>query len=223
MLDAVGKSRLTIVAGLLGVVAVLGLLAIFAESVLLEIDEPIYENIDARQDIGRYGPDFLNWLGRPMVIIPLAMAIGLAMIRCRVMALAFPMAVVAAGVSNLVLGWIVRRDRPPFSAHVGEVTSFPGGHFMQMTLLFGVLPVAAQIITGSRRARNVVAVLSAALLALILTDTFRTGGHWPTDQLAGFLIGASLVVALWAIWRPGRLHDSCKFNHSSVKPSSETS
>jgi undecaprenyl-diphosphatase len=145
------------------------------------------------------------------------MAIGLAMIRCRVIALAFPMAVVIAGVSNLVLGWIVRRDRPPFSAHVGEVTSFPGGHFMQMTLLFGVLPIAAQIMTGSRRVRNVVAVLSAGLLALVLTDTFRTGGHWPTDQLAGFLIGASLVVALWAMWRPGRLHDSCKFNHSSVK------
>ena len=40
-------------------------------------------------------------------------------------------------------------------------------------------------------------------------DTFRTGGHWPTDQLGGLLIGLALVVAIWAVRRPSHLHDSC--------------
>lgn len=216
-LNAIGTTKLISIVLLLTTVAVLGILAAVAESVLLEVDERIYDDIDAGRDVDRYGPDFLNWLGRPIVIIPLAIGIGLAMIRCRVIALAFPLAVVTAGVSNVLLGYLVRRDRPPLSDHFGEVTSFPGGHFMQMTLLFGVLPIAAHIMTGRALARNMTAVLSIPLLALILTDTFRTGGHWPFDQLAGFLIGASLVIAIWGLRTPGEHHDSCSDCQSKIE------
>ena len=165
------------VAIMLGGVAVLAVLATFFESVLLEVDETLYENWDLHEDRDRIGPDFLVWLGRPIVIIPLAIAIGLGTVRCRVIALAFPLAVVAAGVSNVLLGWVVRRDRPPFSANLGEVTSFPGGHFMQMTLLFGVIPLVAYIVTRRRWVQALVGVLCAAMLVLVNTDTFITGGH----------------------------------------------
>ena len=94
-------------------------------------------------------------------------------------------------------------------AHVGEVNSFPGGHFMQMALLFGVIPLVAYIVTRRRWVQAIAAVLSAGALALILTDTFITGGHWPSDQLAGFLIGGSLVVVIWSLTTAGPHHDSC--------------
>lgn len=206
---AIPKSTKVVIALMLGAVAILAVLAAVAERVLLEVDEQLYQDWDLREDRDRYGPDFLVWLGRPIVIIPLAVAIGLGTVRCRVVALAFPSAVVAAGVSNVLFGWIVRRDRPPFSANLGEVTSFPGGHFMQMTLLFGVIPLVAYIVTRRRWVQVIAAVLSAALLVVVNTDTFITGGHWPSDQLAGFLIGASLVVAIWSLARPGLHHDSC--------------
>jgi undecaprenyl-diphosphatase len=206
---AIGNTRLAVISVMLGIIAALGVLAAVVESVLLGVDERIYENIEAGKDVDRYGPEFLNLLGRPIVIIPLALAIGLAMIRCRVMALVFPLAVVAAGLSNVLLGYLVRRERPPLSDHFGEVTSFPGGHFMQMTLLFGVLPIAAHVVTGRKSVAVTVGVLSVPLLALVLTDTFRTGGHWPSDQLGGFLIGASLVIAIWGLRTPGEHHDSC--------------
>lgn len=217
--NAIGQRRAFGIAALLAVVAVLGVFATFGESVLLEIDEPIYEGIDARKDADRYGPDALNWLGRPIVIVPLAIAIGLAAIRCRVIALAFPLAVVAAGLSNVLLGYLVGRERPPFSAHAGELTSFPGGHFMQMMLLFGVVPLAAFIVSGRRWVQVAVGVASAALLALVLTDTFRTGGHWPTDQLGGFLIGGSLVAAIWSLQTSGPHHDSCQDCPAQARPS----
>lgn len=217
-LDAIGRRKLNLITSLLTVVGILGVIAAFKDSVLLEVDERIYEGIDAGKDIDRYGPAALNWLGRPIVIVPLAVAIGLATIRCRVIALAFPLAVMTAGVSNVLLGYLVRRERPPLSEHFGEVTSFPGGHFMQMTLLFGVLPMAAYIMSGGRALiRGVTAAMSLALVALILTDTFRTGGHWPSDQLAGFLIGASLVIAIWGLQTPGEHHDSC--SNCPSKPS----
>ncbi|MEO1059892.1 MAG: PEP/pyruvate-binding domain-containing protein [Actinomycetota bacterium] len=198
-----------VVALMLATVAVLAVLATFAESVLLDFDEAAYRDWDLREDRDRFGPDWLVWLARPQIIIPLAIVIGLGTVRCRVVALAFPLAVVAAGATNVFFGWTVRRERPPFSAHVGAVSSFPGGHFMQMTLLFGVIPLVAYIVTRRRWVQAVAGVLSAAALALVLTDTFITGGHWPSDQLAGFLIGASLVVVIWSLTTPGAHHDSC--------------
>lgn len=206
---SISKPAKVAIALMLGAVAVLAVLASVAESVLLEVDESLYRDWDLRQDHDRLGPDFLNWLGRPIVIIPLAIVIGLGTIRCRVIALAFPLAVVTAGISNVLLGWIVRRGRPPLSVHAGEVTSFPGGHFMQMTLLFGVVPLVAHIVTRRRWVQLIAAIVSVGVLAIVHTDTFITGGHWPSDQLAGLLIGLSLVVAIWSLAPPGLHHDSC--------------
>jgi len=93
--------------------------------------------------------------------------------------------------------------------NLGEITSFPGGHFMQMTLLFGVMPLVAYILTRRRWVQIGAGVLSLALLALVNTDTFITGGHWPTDQLAGLLIGLLLVIGIWSLALPGPHHDSC--------------
>jgi membrane-associated phospholipid phosphatase len=203
---------------MLGVVVSFAVLATFAESVLLELDQTAYQDWDLREGRDRFGPDVLVWLARPQIIIPLAIAIGLGTVRCRVVALAFPLAVVVAGASNVFFGWTVRRERPPFSAHFGEVNSFPGGHFMQMTLLFGVIPLVAYIVTRRRWVQAIAAVLSAAMLVLVLIDTFITGGHWPTDQLAGFLIGASLVVVIWSLSTTGAHHDSCGECPSQLGP-----
>jgi len=52
-------------------------------------------------------------------------------------------------------------------------------------------------------------LLRQAFEEAIHTDTFITGGHWPTDQVAGLLIGASFVVAIWGLGTTGLHHDSC--------------
>ena len=208
-LRSMRRSHLNVVIGLLAVVAVLAVLAAVWERALLEIDAELYERWELGKDRDRIGPDVLVWLGKPIVIIPLAIAIGIGAARCRVVALAFPLAVVAAGVSNVLFTYIVRRDRPPLSAHVGEITSFPGGHFMQTTLLFGVFPLVALILSGRRWVGWLVGVPSLGTLVVVHIDTFITGGHWPTDQLAGLLIGLALVVAIWSLAQPSSLHDSC--------------
>ena len=101
--QSIRRSHRTFIAVLLGIVAVLAIVAAVGEGLLLEVDESLYERWDLGQDRDRFGPELLVWLGRPIVIIPLAIAIGLGAIRCRVVALAFPLAVVAAGVSNVLL------------------------------------------------------------------------------------------------------------------------
>ena len=196
---------------MLGLVALGGLLAIVAESWLLEIDEPIYFDwLEAREDNDRWGPGWLNNLGQPIVIIPLSVAIGLATLRCRIVALAWPAAIIGGGLANLVLSWVVHRQRPPFSAHAGEFTSYPGGHSIQLTLLMGMLPLAVDVVTDSRLAGRITGVLAAGVWFVAWTDTVRTGGHWPIDQVAGLLIAISLLTVVYSAANRERQHDSCE-------------
>lgn len=195
------------IAVMLGLVAVGGLTAIVAESLLLEIDEPIYFDwLEAREDNDRWGPGWLNNLGQPIVIIPLSVVIGLATLRRRIVALAWPAAIIGGGLANLVLSWVVHRERPPFSAHAGEFTSYPGGHSIQLTLLMGMLPLAIEVVTNSRLAGRVTAVAAAGIWFVAWTDTVRTGGHWPIDQLAGLLIAVSLLTVVYSAANRSREH-----------------
>jgi hypothetical protein len=196
---------------MVSLVAFGGILAILADSVLLEIDERLYFDwLDANQDADRWGPDWLNRLGQPIVIIPLAVAIGWATLRCRIVAIAWPAAVIAGGLANVVLSWVVHRERPPLSAHAGEFTSYPGGHSIQLTLLLGMLPLAVEVLTSSRVAMRITAVLSAGVWFVAWADTVRTGGHWPIDQLAGLLIAASLLTIVYSAARRDGTHDACE-------------
>lgn len=196
---------------MLALVAVGGLLAIVAESWLLEIDEPIYFDwLEAREGNDRWGPGWLNNLGQPIVIIPLSVAIGLATLRCRIVALAWPAAIIGGGLANLVLSWVVHRQRPPFSAHAGEFTSYPGGHSIQLTLLMGMLPLAVDVVTDSRLAGRIAGVLAAVVWFVAWADTVRTGGHWPIDQVAGLLIAISLLTIVYSAANRERQHDSCE-------------
>lgn len=204
---------------MLGLVAIGGLLAIVAESWLLEIDEPLYFDwLDAHQDNARWGPDWLNSLGQPIVIIPLSVAIGLATLRCRIVALAWPAAIIGGGLANLVLSWVVHRERPPLSAHAGEFTSYPGGHSIQLTLLLGMLPLAVDVVTDSRLAGRITAVLAAGVWFVAWADTVRTGGHWPIDQVAGLLIAAALLTVVYSAARRELQHDSCEDCRHRVGP-----
>jgi undecaprenyl-diphosphatase len=98
-------------------------------------------------------------------------------------------------------------DRPrPTTADVEvraphESMSFPSGHSMSTTAVWGML--AAHLALDGRR-------VWAALAALPVALTFLAGGvqgvHWPSDAVAGTLLGALAAAAGVAVLRasPGR-------------------
>jgi len=198
------------IATLLSFVAIGALLVIFAESWVLEIDERIYFDwLEAGQDVDRIGPEWFNTIGQPIPSITIALLVSLMTLRCRVVAMAFPLAIVAGGLANLTLSWLTHRERPPFSAHAGEFTSYPGGHSIQLPLLLLILPLAIYLVSGSKLARNVTAILAVSVWAVAWTDTVRTGGHWPIDQVAGLFIALSLLIVVYSVAHHATHHGSC--------------
>jgi membrane-associated phospholipid phosphatase len=111
--------------------------------------------------------------------------------------------VVVAGLVSLLdspIKFMVDRPRPTSALvqvfAVEHDSGFPSGHAMFVVLVLGFLVYLAVIYL---RRRNLSVLTFAFLLALILlTGVSRVylGVHWPSDVLGGYLIGATLLLAL---------------------------
>jgi phosphohistidine swiveling domain-containing protein len=205
-----GRRGIATVATLLPVVAVLGVLVTVELPPIDRFDRWLYGRLDAGAGADRWAPDWLNQLGRPATAIALAVAFALLTWRCRVLSPAIPAAIVATGLTVLTLTWLTMRARPELGGHAGEQNSYVGGHVAQLTLFFGFLPLVLHVVTGRRWVRAVARVGATSLLAVLLMDTVRTGGHWPTDQLGGVLLATAVLVIVHARYASTALHDGCR-------------
>ncbi|WAC54331.1 phosphatase PAP2 family protein [Gordonia sp. SL306] len=89
------------------------------------------------------------------------------------------------------------RPRPPIADRLLDIDtySFPSGHAMMSTIVFGLLAVAAYRLSAWVRDHPVV-LLIAPIWAIAIGGTrVYLGVHWTTDVLAGWLIGAVWVAA----------------------------
>jgi pyruvate,water dikinase len=200
-------------------VAVGAVLVTFAEDWVLRLDRRAYFDwIGVKPDFDRWTPDWFNTFGKPLPTIAIAVAVSLVTLtRCRVVALAYPLAIVTAGITRISLGWLTHRSRPPLSDNFGDHDSFPGGHTLQQALLFLILPLVAYVLTNRTWIRVVATVVSVAVWAVSWTDVVRSGGHWPVDQAAGLLIAVSLLIVVYSVGLDTVRHESC---HGSRAPSS---
>ena len=108
-------------------------------------------------------------------------------------------AVVIAALTLLVIQPLVKEtvDRPRPSPQVvtlrseTESESFPSGHSMSTTTVWGALAGSA----WARRRRSVAVVASVPIVVTFFASGVQ-GVHWPTDTIAGTLLGAT---AAWLI------------------------
>jgi phosphohistidine swiveling domain-containing protein/membrane-associated phospholipid phosphatase len=207
--DVLGSWRRVAVMALLAIVGVLAAAVTMRLPAMVRFDRWLYDLIGAGETADRVTPGVVNALGKPIVVIPLAIGLAVVARRCRTLAVMIPTAIVGTGIAVFALTWLTRRDRPTLGAHAGEQNSFPGGHAAQLTLLFGLLVLVARIVTDRRWWHHLATIGSGLILVVVLTDTVRTGGHWPTDQLAGFLIAVAVLLAVSARVDSPECHSSC--------------
>ncbi len=138
----------------------------------------------------------LPWLGTNITIIPgVAIATYLLAKRRRTDLI---VALIAAAAGNYVIGFALKfafdRPRPELWPGRGEYTgpSYPSGHAMMAT---SVLFVVAYLLRRERGWRwPYVANLVFGLLTIY--SRLYLGVHWPTDVLAGILIGVIWLAAM---------------------------
>ena len=94
-------------------------------------------------------------------------------------------------VINSLLKNTFDRPRPQvfeWGAHV-LTSSFPSGHAMSSTIAYGTVAYLAARLQARRWARWLTFIIAGILIALIMTSRLYLGVHYPSDVIAGSLMG----------------------------------
>jgi undecaprenyl-diphosphatase len=134
----------------------------------------------------------VTWAGSAFVLVPLALACCLVLVRVGLRQEAFAVAVSLAGavlISDLVK-LLVSRSRPPV-AHLQAVTgsSFPSGHATQAGAFWFSLVLALRVTRVAPLLTRVAAGLALALVLAVALSRIYLGVHYPADVVAGVLLG----------------------------------
>lgn len=178
-----------------------GVLVVFAPSWMAAVDQPLYDHVlHAGRHAHRFTPSWFNQFGYAPFLVGMPTVVFLiTFVRCRAVAIAYPIMIAAGGLVFLGLNWTVHRARPPQSVRAGQFTSYPGGHSIQVTLVLLALPLVVWVLTTNRVVRVVGTVVPVGVWAAEFVDNVRIGAHWPTDQLAGALIAACGLIVVYSV------------------------
>lgn len=146
----------------------------------------------------RFWRDITALGGWPVLTGLTLAALGALALQRRLRALLFMAFAVAGGQllnSGLKAGW--GRTRPQIVEHGTEVFShsFPSGHAMMAAITYCSLAIVATTLTSSAILRGYVFLLTTGMVLLTGYSRIELGVHWPSDVVAGWLLGLAWVMA----------------------------
>ena len=143
----------------------------------------------------------LESFGNLAYMVPVTVAATVVAARAGrpLLALTFPVAYVLQRPLVLIGWWTWNRPRPAFLAGgiaAPPLHSFPSGHVALMLAVYGLL--AWLWIRSTRKAaeRALIVLLLTMLLLTVGWARLRLGTHWPSDILAGYIIGAAWLASV---------------------------
>lgn len=172
-------------------------------------DDRVLRALDAQSAFSVQNAILTESFGNLAYLIPLVVACAVVAARRRrpLLAISFPLAyLLARGV--VWVGWLLwDRPRPDFildGRASPPLHSYPSGHVVLALSVYGILAYLWIRVSKSWPERVLAVVLLVALIALTATARVRLGTHWPSDVIAGFVIGVAwLAVVLRALHQAG--------------------
>ena len=112
-----------------------------------------------------------------------------------------------ASVGGWLLNWALKqtfaRTRPSIVPHLREVmsSSFPSGHALTSAAVYLTLGALLMRIAEGRLAKYYCIAIAMFVTFLVGSSRVLLGVHYPTDVLAGWVIGMSWALFCWIIER----------------------
>jgi membrane-associated phospholipid phosphatase len=146
----------------------------------------------------------VSFLGSPRVALVLAIAISVWLYRRGMVvdAVLLPLVLGGAELLNWILKLAFHRERPEVAFVHLDSYSFPSGHAMNSTAVYGALMYLALSRFGST-VRLGLAAAMATFVALVCFSRLYLGVHYLSDVLAGFAAGIfwlSISIAVLTIY-----------------------
>lgn len=147
----------------------------------------------------------LTALGGPTVLgLTVAAVAGFLLLHGAIRNAVFVLVACGGGwLLNNVLKELFGRERPDVVPHLREVMtmSFPSGHALTSAVVFLTLGALLMRVAETRLVKFYVMAMAVVLTLLVGLTRVYLGVHYPTDVLAGWLIGMSWALACWLVAR----------------------
>ena len=118
------------------------------------------------------------------------------------------LAAISSGVSNEWIKNLTQRPRPSGDlVDVFQVLisySFPSGHVMFYTILFGFTGYVTYTFLKSSLLRSVLLVLLGGFILLVGVSRIYLGQHWASDVLGAYLLGGVILTGIILLHQWGR-------------------
>lgn len=110
-----------------------------------------------------------------------------------------------AALNAWVLKALIERARPeiiPRLIEVDQSFSLPSGHAANSAAVYGAIALVAGVIWWRKAQRRAIWAAAALLVLAIGLSRIWLGVHWPSDVVAGWLVGAGWALLLAALLKP---------------------
>jgi undecaprenyl-diphosphatase len=205
---------------LLVAVVVLAMIWVFAalanavrEGETRQFDEWVLSALRQAADKGQLkGPRWLTWGAEDITALGSPTVLGLTVLAVTGYLLLHGlyrngMFIFAASVGGWVLNWLLKlafsRARPEVVPHLREVmsSSFPSGHALTSAAVYLTLGTLLMRIAEGRLAKYYCIAIAMFVTFLVGVSRVFLGVHYPSDVVAGWLIGMSWALLCWAVER----------------------
>jgi undecaprenyl-diphosphatase len=163
----------------------------------------------------------LTWAGSALVLGPFALicCVALSWAGHRREALAVALSLVGAMLLSYSIKELVARPRPPVE-HLQAVSgwSFPSNHSTQASAFWLSLILALRATNTSRRALGVAAAIAVSLVVVVATSRVWLGVHYPSDVVAGVLLGTCWAAFVARCLRNAGLSRSSSASRPPARP-----
>ena len=134
-----------------------------------------------------------------LMLVVAAVALGLVARRHWHGAAALVLSVLATQAACAVLKPLIERDRPPAGDALVDAGgySFPSAHSASSVAVYGILALIAAHELRGRGGRPWVIAAGLLVCAGVGLSRVYLGAHYPSDVLAGWIVGAIIAVASW--------------------------
>jgi undecaprenyl-diphosphatase len=211
------RQELLILAGAVLILALVWVFAALAGEVMegdtRQFDEWVLSALRQEADPGRLrgpwwlqaGAEDLTALGSPTVLGLTVLAVTGYLLLHGLYRNGLFIFIASAG--GWVLNWLLKaafeRTRPDIVPHLREVmsSSFPSGHALTSAAVYLTLGALLMRIAEGRLAKYYCIAIAMFLTFLVGSSRVFLGVHYPTDVVAGWLIGMTWALLCWVVER----------------------
>jgi undecaprenyl-diphosphatase len=172
----------------------------------VKVVQALRNPIDPARPVGPYrlqrALEDITVLGGPTVLgLVLTAVVGFLLLQARYQTALFVTITVASGE---LVSWILKhtfnRPRPSVVPNLHIMSpSFPSGHAMESAVLYLTLGAVLMRVADRRVTKVYIWVLAVFLTTIVGISRVYLGVHYPTDVVAGWIVGFTWASLCWVI------------------------